>query len=222
MARAKNDVGSSTGGSTRTAVASGNFSSEDIQLALDVQKKYGVPASVTLGQYALESAYGKKPVNTNNYFSVKGKDGKYTTYESKAASFDAFGQLLSKDRYTSKTSSATNVNEYVQAVKDAGYAVDPYYVKKVMNVIKSNNLTMYDDDTLTGLTGGGSVTDTGSYISGAVTYGSDLGLEWWGDVVRVVIILLIVAGGFILLSMSASSLGMKAPSIDIPIKKGGK
>ena len=50
----------------------GNFTSEDIKLAQDVQAKYGVPASVTLAQYALESGYGKSTVGANNYFNIKG------------------------------------------------------------------------------------------------------------------------------------------------------
>ena len=219
MPRAKNDIGNSKGGGTRTAVATGRFSSEDIQLALDVQTKYGVPASVTLGQYALESNYGKDPVNTNNYFSVK-KDGKYRTYDSKQESFDAFGQLLSNERYTSKTKNATTIKEYLQGVKDGGYAVDPNYVSKVMNVIESNGLRAYDNDDQTGITGGGYITDTSDFVSGSWNKKSGLGLEWWGDVVRVVLILLLIAGGFILLAMSAGQIGVK-PDIS-KIVKGGK
>ena len=226
MARAKNDVGNGTGGSTRTPVADGTFSSEDIILALKVQNTYGVPASVTLGQYALESGYGKSTVGKNNYFNIKGNgNGGYRDYDSKEQSFMDFGALLSGKRYTSKTSSATNVKEYVQGVKDAGYAEDPNYVSKVMKIINNNNLKMYDDDDLTGLTGGGGVTSTGSYIDGAVTYGTGkLGLEWWGDVVRVVLVLLIVGGGLVFLAMSAGQLGANVPSVPDVLKgsKGGK
>ena len=50
----------------------GKFSEEDIQLAQKVQDTYGVPASVTLAQYALESGYGKSTVGKNNYFNIKG------------------------------------------------------------------------------------------------------------------------------------------------------
>ena len=194
---------------------SSRFSEEDIELAQQVQEKYGVPVSVTLGQYALESNYGKNPVNIHNYFSVK-KNGKYRTYSSKEESFDSFGKLLSSKRYTSKTSGATNVKEYLQGVKDGGYATDPNYVSKVMSVIDSNNLEKYDSmpDTWS--------RSTKSYTSvGTVTSNSDnVGLKWWGDVVRVVIILLILAVGVILL---ATSVGGSFHSPDVPkTVKGGK
>ena len=194
---------------------SSRFSEEDIELAQQVQEKYGVPVSVTLGQYALESNYGKNPVNTHNYFSVK-KNGKYRTYSSKEESFDAFGKLLSSKRYTSKTSGATNVKDYLQGVKDGGYATDPNYVSKVMSVIDSNNLEKYDSmpDTWS--------KSTKSYTSvGTVTSNSNsVGLKWWGDVVRVVIILLILAVGVILLATSVGG-SFHAPDVS-KIVKGGK
>lgn len=205
----------SSGGSNTTT--SGKFTATDIKLAQKVQDTYGVPASVTLGQYALESNYGKDPVNTNNYFSVK-KDGKYRTYASKEESFDAFGKLLSNNRYTSKTSSATNVKEYLQGVKDGGYAEDPNYVKKVMRIITSNNLTKYDTD---------GTWESGTHGGAGTTFSSTsstLGLEWWGDVVRVVLVLLIVGGGLVFLAMSAGQLGANVPSVSDVLKgsKGGK
>ena len=51
-----------------------NFSPEVIRLAQETQAKYGVPASVTLAQYATESGYGKSWLarNANNYFGMTG------------------------------------------------------------------------------------------------------------------------------------------------------
>ena len=50
------------------------------------------------------------------------------------------------------------------------------------------------------------------------------GLEWWGDIVRVVLVLLIVGGGLVLLAMSAGQLGANVPSVSEFLKgsKGGK
>ena len=123
---------------------------------------------------------------------------------------------MSSNRYTSKTSGATNVKEYLQGVKDGGYATDPNYVSKVMRVIDSNNLEKYDSmsDTWS--------RSTKSYTSvGTVTSNSDsVGLKWWGDVVRVVIILLILAVGVILLATSVGG-SFHAPDVS-KIVKGGK
>ena len=43
------------------------------QAAIDQQIKYGIPASITLQQMALESGYGTSDLaaNYNNYFGVK-------------------------------------------------------------------------------------------------------------------------------------------------------
>lgn len=196
-----------------------NFSDEEIKLAQKVQDTYGVPASVTLAQYALESGYGKSTVGKNNYFNIKGNGtGGYRDYDSKEQSFMDFGKLLSGERYTSKTNGSTNAKDYVQGVKDGGYAEDPNYVKKVMRIITSNNLTKYDTD---GTWENGTHGGAGTTISGS---SGKLGLEWWGDVVRVVLVLLIVGGGLVFLAMSAGQLGANVPSASNVLKgsKGGK
>lgn len=196
-----------------------NFSDEEIKLAQKVQDTYGVPASVTLAQYALESGYGKSTVGKNNYFNIKGKGtGGYRDYNSKEDSFMDFGRLLTTDRYTSQTNGSTNAKDYVQGVKDGGYAEDPNYVKKVMSIITGNNLTKYDAD---GTWENGTHGGTGTTISDSSV---NLGLEWWGDVVRVILVLLIVGGGLVFLAMSAGQLGANVPSISDVLKgsKGGK
>ena len=196
------------------------FSDEEIKLAQKVQDTYGVPASVTLAQYAIESGYGKHTVGKNNYFNIKGNgNGGYRNYDSKEQSFMDFGKLLSGERYTSKTNGSKSALEYVQGVKDGGYAEDPNYVKKVMNIITSKNLTKYDSEgTWENGTHGGSGT---SFAESSGSSGSGIGLEWWGDVVRVVLVLLIVAGGFIFMSMSVGQLGVDVPNVS-KVLKGGK
>ena len=50
-----------------------DFYEKYAQLAIDQQIKYGIPASITLQQMALESGHGKSDLaaNYNNYFGVK-------------------------------------------------------------------------------------------------------------------------------------------------------
>lgn len=175
----------------------GKFKESDIQLAIKVQQKYGVPASIVLGQYALESGYGQKTVGENNYFNIKraGTKTGYANYGSKEESFMAFGELLSKERYTSQTKNATTIEEYIQGVKDGGYAEDSQYVSKVMNIITKNNLTQYDN----GNYGTGGTSETFGSSEGDI-----YGLKWWGDVVRVVFACLLLVGGVALLGLAVT------------------
>lgn len=178
-----------------------NITEEDIKLAQQVQAQYGVPTSVTLAQYGLESGWGKSTVGNNNYFNIKGNGtGGYRDYNSKAESFMDYGKLLSSERYTSQTSGATNVQEYVQGVKNGGYAEDPKYVEKVMGVINSNNLTSYD---MQGSAGG-----IGGFIANGVASGTvgnaitDNGIKWWGDIVIVVFTVILIIGGVLFLAFA--------------------
>ena len=155
------------------------FSNEEIALAQKVQDTYGVPVSITLAQYGLESGYGNSTVGKNNYFNIKGDGtGGYRDYSSKEESFMDFGKLLSSNRYTEHTSKAQSVQEYIEGVKAGGYAEDPEYVSKVMSIINSNNLTAYD---------------TGDYTLTT----SDISLKWWGDIVVVVFCILLVLAGVV-------------------------
>ena len=197
----------------------GKFTDEEINLAKKVQDVYGVPASITLAQYALESGYGKSTVGANNYFNIKGNGtGGYRDYSSKEDSFMDFGKLLSSKRYISKTKNATNAKEYIQGVKDAGYAEDSQYVSKVMSIINKNDLTKYDSGySTTGKNSTASETDSNT-VSRTT---NSIGLKWWGDVVKVVIVILLVIGGITLLATSFGSIPT-AENVIKKVKRGGK
>lgn len=158
------------------------LTNEMIQAAQLNQEKYGVPASITLGQIILESSgsysggVSKLAYAAKNLFGMKGAGpagtylintveesptGKqYVTtagfrkYNSYAESIADHGKLLTTDRYTAKTQNATTVQEYAQAIQAAGYATDSKYSEKLMSVIKSNNLTQYDTGTIGGVSPG--------------------------------------------------------------------
>lgn len=188
------------------------FTSEDVRLAKEVQSKYGVPASVVLGQYAQESGYGKNTVGAHNYFNIKGNGkGGYKDYNSKEESFLDFGRLLSTSRYTKYTKNATSTSSYMMGVKKAGYATDPNYVNSVLNIIKTNNLTSLDEPTeikaklytpaVYGKEATGTV-DTITSSSGSTSTGNAIGLKWWGDIVKVILIILILLGALVFFSIS--------------------
>ena len=146
-----------------------NFTSEDIRLAQESERKYGVPASVTLAQYALESGYGTSTLakTKNNYFGMRNGSKGWQSFDSKADSFDAHGKLLASDRYASKTAKARNITEYVNAFSET-YAPSSdgnnNYSEKLLKIIEENNLTQYD---------GGSVAVT-SYSGGGGGFGDSI------------------------------------------------
>lgn len=142
------------------------FTEEEIRLAQETQARYGVPASVTLAQYALESGWGSSNLaqKAQNYFGITGKNqstGQYVTmsgrtwakYGSKAESFYDHGRLLSTDLYASKTAGAQNVSQYIDAIAET-YAPSSDgnndYAAKLKQIINENNLTQYDTEMFAG------------------------------------------------------------------------
>lgn len=127
----------------------GNFSNEVIKLAQESEEKYGVPASVTLAQYALESGYGKSQLakNKNNYFGMRNGSSGWQSFDSMAESFDAHGKLLSGSLYASKVTNAETVEDYVYGIAET-YAPSSDgnndYAGKLLSIIRENNLTQYD------------------------------------------------------------------------------
>ena len=149
------------------------LTNEMIQGAKEAQERYGVPASVTLGQIMLESGgsyaggLSKLAYNDNNLFGIKAGsswkgatvlyptkeyvNGSYITvnakfrkYDSIADSIDDHGKLLASSIYTSKTANAKTLEEYVKAMGSV-YATAPNYADLLLNTIKTNNLDKYDN-----------------------------------------------------------------------------
>lgn len=134
-----------------------NITSQHVEWAKEVQKHYGVPASVTLGQFIYESGAGTSNMAklANNGFGVKGtgnagsyysRGSSWAKYYTMHDSFLAYGRLLTNERYTKHTASASNTREYLEGLVKGGYCSDSDYVSNVMSIIKSNNLTQYDGD----------------------------------------------------------------------------
>lgn len=193
------------------------FTQEDIKLAKEVQDKYGVPASLTLSQYAYESGYGTSALakNNHNYFGMRNGSSGWQKFSSKRESFMAYGKLLSSDLYASKTRNAKNVKEYINAIAET-YAPSSdgnnNYAGNVLQIIKENNLTQYDDKTKWGAGDLSGDTTTATESGG-------LGLVWWGDIVKVVfcIIMIALAVVFLGLAVTNGDAGKLAKTV-----KGGK
>ena len=128
--------------------------------------------SAIIGQAILESGWGKSKLATSfhNYFGLKcgsywkGKSVNMKTFEEYNAgtltqitdNFRVFDDLdsgvkgyldfINTSRY-SNLKNVTTPQEYLQNIKNDGYATSSTYVDNVMNIVTSYNLTSYDSKT---------------------------------------------------------------------------
>ena len=135
-----------------------DFINRYAQAAMQQEIQYGIPASVTLAQMALESGWGQGYVARagNNYFGIKqgsssgpniiGTDGQaYRQYQSPEASIEDHSRVLMGKNYAScRQYSWTDAYNWCRELKACGYASDSNYVNKLLNTIKSNGLQQFD------------------------------------------------------------------------------
>lgn len=219
------------------------YSNTVIEYALRVQEKYNVPASVTLGAYKYESAGGTSALarNNQNYFgitgtgtagSTKGSSHTWAKYNSMWESFDAFGKLMSSEKYSNLTKDAKNVDEYARAYANT-YAPpsdgNVNYADTLIKIIHRDNLTQYDK---VEFTGSGISAGSAQSTAEAVSTGNDDGFikRTVKSIVLVVAILLLVVAGLFFLAKTfdispqkiATNTVMKKAGIKSKGKKSGK
>jgi flagellum-specific peptidoglycan hydrolase FlgJ len=126
-------------------------------------EKYGIPASIILGQAILESGSGTGPlsVQANNHFGIKcHKDwlGLTVKYDDDAVgecfrkyynASDSFRDhslfLTSRSRYLPLFKlDKTDYKAWAKGLKAAGYATDPQYPTKLINLIERYQLYKHD------------------------------------------------------------------------------
>jgi len=128
---------------------------------------YGVPASISLAQAALESGYGdsKLAKEGNNLFGIKagsdqsgksfltteydkeyddwkGVNAEFRTYDSKWGSFLDHGEFLSKDRWNEVKKASPERGTMI--LQTRGYATDPDYANKLRGIIDDHDLERFD------------------------------------------------------------------------------
>ena len=139
-------------------------------LAAADMKKSGVLASLTLAQAILESGWGKSglTVKANALFGIKaGKSWKgkvysaqtqecydgatFTTitalfraYDSWAESVDDHSALLTSAARYKAVIGERDYKAACRAIKAAGYATDPQYADKLIQIVENYSLTAYD------------------------------------------------------------------------------
>ena len=116
--------------------------------AMELQIKYGVPASLTLAQAFLESSRGTshQASANNNYFGLR-LHGQYVHFGNAKDSFYYYARTVSGGtafRRNTAGIASTDVNRYLNAVCRSGYAEDRYYHGKIVNIINKYDLTQFD------------------------------------------------------------------------------
>ena len=133
------------------------------QVAMDEMRTYKIPASITLAQGILESGSGKGrlSVKANNHFGIKCHEWKgpriyhdddeeqecFRKYSAPEYSYrDHSIFLTSRQRYSDLFDlSISDYENWAKGLKKAGYATDKNYPKKLINLIESYKLFIYDD-----------------------------------------------------------------------------
>ena len=132
-------------------------------LAVDEMKKYHIPASITLAQGLLESGAGQSTLarKSNNHFGIKcGSDwqGKtvrhnddargecFRAYKHPKQSYEDHSKFLAgRSRYASLFKlKITDYKGWARGLKKAGYATDPRYAQRLIDIIELYDLDKYD------------------------------------------------------------------------------
>lgn len=138
--------------------------------AQEVSKSHGVRTSLLLAQAALESNWGQSQLarESNNYFGIKSKNGReYPTQEFRASEWEEvrssfkeyesvydsvldYAELLESGtswdpEHYQAVIQADSYQEAATALIDAGYATDPRYAEKIINMIEQYELNELDE-----------------------------------------------------------------------------
>ena len=133
--------------------------------AVNAAKQIGVSPKVLIAQAALETGWGKHIIrrqdgsNSNNLFGIKAdhkwegdkvvantleyRDGvvrrenaAFRAYDSMESSMEDYAQFISNGpRYQKVMENPNDAEAYVKSLQDSGYATDPQYADKIINIM---------------------------------------------------------------------------------------
>lgn len=133
-------------------------------IAVEQMRTYKIPASITLAQGILESGAGRSSLalRSNNHFGIKcgsswkGKTTKhdddkrnecFRVYSSAEESYVDHSKFLLKARYTPLFQlNPLDYKGWARGLKACGYATSPVYAKKLIELIDTYELYLYDED----------------------------------------------------------------------------
>lgn len=131
-------------------------------LAIEQMQKYRIPASITLAQGLFESGAGKSSLarKGNNHFGIKchgwrgatvyydddAKDECFRAYRNVYESYEDHSRFLANgQRYSSLFRlSLTDYKGWARGLKAAGYATNPKYADRLIEIIQLYKLYEYD------------------------------------------------------------------------------
>ena len=143
-----------------------HFIHKMLPMAQAAAEELGVSPRVLIAQAALETGWGKAVSqhqdgrSSHNLFNIKADNrwageslskstlefdqgvakrqvAKFRAYDSYAESFKDYVQFLkSNPRYQSALDSVGDTEEFVSGLQQAGYATDPRYAEKIMDILK--------------------------------------------------------------------------------------
>lgn len=162
-----------------------NYINKYKDIAIEQMQAYGIPASITLAQGLLESGAGLSRLATkaNNHFGIKCHNGWtggtiyvdddikndcFRAYGSAKESFIDHSKFLQGNRYKSLFSlKTTDYKGWARGLKACGYATNPQYAEKLIEIIELYKLYNYDSATSYKRSGGknGSNIEVGEAVS---------------------------------------------------------
>jgi flagellum-specific peptidoglycan hydrolase FlgJ len=153
------------------SAANSAFLNSLVEPAQQSMRETGVPASVTIAQAIWEADWGRSglAIKANNYFGIKGRpnpgpagviwlttwehvNGRNVTvkepfkvYNSLWESVMDHGVFIAKQsRYAEAMKYRHDPKTFIRLVHRAGYATDPAYTDKIVNLMERYNLYVYD------------------------------------------------------------------------------
>lgn len=151
------------GGKTQRNSAYEKYFEKYKAVAIEQMAKYKIPASITLAQGVYESGAGSSQLarKANNHFGIKchnGWKGRSVSYDDdeRGECFRAYGSvwesyedhskfLTGSKRYSSLFHlKITDYKGWARGLKKCGYATNPQYAKKLIEIIELYDLDQYD------------------------------------------------------------------------------
>lgn len=178
-----------TGRSSHTV----NFLNNIKQGSLNGWTKHKILPSIVAAQAVLESGWGQSTlaINGNNLFGIKGRyngnyivmptlefiNGQWITvnaefrkYPNWDASVEDHGSFLNVNPRYAGLLGVEDYRTVARMLQEAGYATDPQYAEKLINIIEFNGLASWDSEVLSRPISNNSVRVTGLQLGTAQTW----------------------------------------------------